>query len=52
MVAYTVPGLKPDSAEQVIALLQERLNSLNDLSLTLKHVHWNVNPGHADRPGP
>jgi starvation-inducible DNA-binding protein len=42
MVAYTVPGMKPDSAEKVIALLQDRLNSLNDLSLTLKHVHWNV----------
>src|ERR1700693_2220486 len=42
MVAYTVPGMKSGSAERVIALLQERLNSLNDLSLTLKHVHWNV----------
>jgi starvation-inducible DNA-binding protein len=42
MVAYTVPGMKTDSAEQVTALLQDRLNSLNDLALTLKHVHWNV----------
>lgn len=42
MVAYTVPGMKADQAERVIALLQERLNSLNDLALTLKHVHWNV----------
>jgi starvation-inducible DNA-binding protein len=42
MVAYTVPGMKSDSAERVIALLQDRLNSLNDLSLTLKHIHWNV----------
>ncbi|HEX3957041.1 MAG TPA: DNA starvation/stationary phase protection protein [Trebonia sp.] len=42
MVAYTVPGMKSGSAERVIVLLQDRLNSLNDLSLTLKHVHWNV----------
>ena len=42
MTAYTVPGMKSDSAERVIALLQDRLNSLNDLALTLKHVHWNV----------
>jgi starvation-inducible DNA-binding protein len=42
MVAYTVPGLKIDSAERVTVLLQDRLNSLNDLALTLKHVHWNV----------
>ncbi|MGH3279728.1 MAG: Dps family protein, partial [Trebonia sp.] len=42
MVAYTVPGMKLDSAERVTGLLQDRLNSLNDLALTLKHVHWNV----------
>jgi starvation-inducible DNA-binding protein len=42
MVAYTVPGMKPDSAESVIKLLQGRLNALSDLALTLKHVHWNV----------
>jgi starvation-inducible DNA-binding protein len=42
MVAYTVPGMKPGNAEKTAALLQDRLNSLNDLSLTLKHVHWNV----------
>jgi starvation-inducible DNA-binding protein len=42
MVDYTVPGLKNDDADQVIALLQDRLNALNDLALTLKHVHWNV----------
>jgi starvation-inducible DNA-binding protein len=40
--AYTVPGLKPDVAADVIDLLQSRLNSLNDLALTLKHIHWNV----------
>jgi starvation-inducible DNA-binding protein len=42
MVTYTVPGMKTDTAEQVIGLLQDRLNALNDLALTLKHVHWNV----------
>jgi starvation-inducible DNA-binding protein len=42
MVTYTVPGMKNDSAERVIKLLQDRLNSLNDLALTLKHAHWNV----------
>jgi len=42
MVTYTVPGMKNDSAERVVRLLQDRLNSLNDLALTLKHVHWNV----------
>jgi starvation-inducible DNA-binding protein len=42
MAAFTVPGMKTDSAEQVNKLLQDRLNSLNDLALTLKHVHWNV----------
>jgi starvation-inducible DNA-binding protein len=42
MVTYTVPGMKNDTAETVIALLQDRLNALSDLALTLKHVHWNV----------
>jgi starvation-inducible DNA-binding protein len=42
MVAYTVPGLKSDDADELVALLQDRLNALNDLALTLKHVHWNV----------
>jgi starvation-inducible DNA-binding protein len=40
--SYTVPGMKPDAAGDIIALLQGRLNALNDLALTLKHVHWNV----------
>jgi starvation-inducible DNA-binding protein len=39
---YTVPTLTPDEAAQTAALLQERLHALNDLHLTLKHVHWNV----------
>jgi starvation-inducible DNA-binding protein len=42
MVTYTVPGMKSDIADEVVALLQDRLNSLSDLALTLKHVHWNV----------
>ena len=42
MVEYTVPGMKNDTAERVTTLLQDRLNSLSDLALTLKHVHWNV----------
>jgi starvation-inducible DNA-binding protein len=42
MVTYTVPGMKSDTADKVAALLQDRLNALNDLALTLKHVHWNV----------
>ena len=42
MVTYTVPGMKSDDAEKVVAILQDRLNSFNDLALTLKHVHWNV----------
>ena len=42
MVTYTVPGMKSGSANRVAALLQDRLNSLTDLALTLKHVHWNV----------
>jgi starvation-inducible DNA-binding protein len=46
MVAYTVPGMKPDDADKVTAQLQDRLNALNDLALTLKHVHWNVTGPH------
>src|ERR1700745_2911596 len=42
MVTHTGPGLKTYSAERVVKLLQDRLNSLSDLALTLKHVHWNV----------
>lgn len=42
MVTYTVPGMKSDSAERVIKLLHDRLNSLTDLALTLRHVHWHV----------
>jgi starvation-inducible DNA-binding protein len=41
-VPYTVPGISAGDANDIIALLQDRLNALNDLALTLKHVHWNV----------
>ncbi len=39
---YGVPGMGKKDASMVIGLLQDRLNSLNDLALTLKHIHWNV----------
>ena len=39
---FTIPTLTPDEGAQTAAVLQERLHSLNDLHLTLKHVHWNV----------
>lgn len=42
MSTYTVPGMRPQDSRDVASLLQERLNALNDLALTLKHVHWNV----------
>lgn len=39
---YTVPGLEPEKAKKVADNLQQRLNALIDLHLTLKHIHWNV----------
>lgn len=39
---YTVPGMEKSDADQVIEILERRMRSLVDLSLTLKHVHWNV----------
>ncbi|MGQ4514305.1 DNA starvation/stationary phase protection protein Dps [Streptomyces sp. DW26H14] len=39
---YTVPGIGVEQAGEIIGILQMRLNALNDLHLTLKHVHWNV----------
>jgi starvation-inducible DNA-binding protein len=39
---YTVPSMTVEQGAQVAAVLQERLNAINDLALTLKHVHWNV----------
>jgi len=39
---YTVPSLTPTEGAKVAEALQGRLHALNDLALTLKHVHWNV----------
>jgi starvation-inducible DNA-binding protein len=39
---FTVPGVKNAPAEKAITILDERMVALIDLSLTLKHVHWNV----------
>jgi starvation-inducible DNA-binding protein len=41
-VAYTVPSIAKKDAAGVVQILQDRLNALNDLALTLKHIHWNV----------
>ena len=41
-VTYGVPGLEDKYASEVAGILQDRLNALNDLALTLKHIHWNV----------
>jgi starvation-inducible DNA-binding protein len=40
--AYTVPGMSTKDGGRVAGLLQQRLNAMNDLHLTLKHAHWNV----------
>src|SRR5690242_8634107 len=39
---FTVPGLDAADGATAASMLQDRLNSLTDLSLTLKHIHWNV----------
>ena len=39
---YTVPSLSPQEGADIAAILQQRLDALNDLALTLKHIHWNV----------
>ncbi|MFR0357214.1 Dps family protein [Streptomyces sediminimaris] len=39
---YTVPGIEREAAGRLIDVLRVRLHALNDLHLTLKHVHWNV----------
>lgn len=41
-ISYTIPGMNTQDSQDIIELLQMRLHSLNDLHLTLKHVHWNV----------
>ncbi len=43
---FAPAGMSTSDAATVTNILQERLADLIDLSLTLKHVHWNVNgPG-------
>lgn len=39
---YTVPSLSVADGAAIAARLQQRLDALGDLALTLKHVHWNV----------
>ena len=39
---FTVPSLSPEEGRTVADVLQGRLHALNDLALTLKHIHWNV----------
>jgi starvation-inducible DNA-binding protein len=39
---YAPAGMSTESAAEVTRTLQHRLADLIDLSLTLKHVHWNV----------
>ena len=39
---YEIPGIDQESAKRLVEGLQDRLDSLNDLHLTLKHIHWNV----------
>jgi starvation-inducible DNA-binding protein len=41
-VPFTAPGLSNKDGSAVVTILQNRLNAVNDLALTLKHVHWNV----------
>ncbi|MFD7779041.1 Dps family protein [Streptomyces sp. NPDC059753] len=41
-ISYTVPGMSIEDSMKIISLLQMRLHALNDLHLTLKHIHWNV----------
>ncbi len=41
-VKFTTPGISKTSADKVVKALDQRLLGLIDLSLTLKHVHWNV----------
>lgn len=42
MTTMRVSGMSEEASEETISTLSERLASLTDLSLTLKHIHWNV----------
>jgi len=39
---YAPAGIEPGQARELSDVLQDRLYSLLDMGLTLKHVHWNV----------
>lgn len=39
---FTAPGLEASEGNAAVDILSERLLALTDLSLTLKHIHWNV----------
>ena len=39
---FAPSGLSTEDAEKIGDALHQRLGSLVDLSLTLKHIHWNV----------
>jgi len=39
---HTVPGLTVSTGHLIADALQTRLQGLNELSLILKHAHWNV----------
>jgi starvation-inducible DNA-binding protein len=41
-IRTTVPSVSAKTSAETISILQERLVSLLDLQLTLKHIHWNV----------
>jgi starvation-inducible DNA-binding protein len=41
-VTFLPAGLDRKESEQLVTILQDRLISLLDLGLTIKHVHWNV----------
>jgi len=40
--SFSPSGLSTETADEIVEVLQHRLVSLLDLSLVLKHVHWNV----------
>lgn len=39
---YAPAHMSTETAEEVGSILQDRLSTLIDLSLILKHIHWNV----------
>jgi len=41
-ITFQPAGLEVEAANQLVGILQDRLVALIDLSLTIKHVHWNV----------